>query len=80
MEDIDDYISVEGKTRFREAFIARTSAKLNSTPIPFGKYKDEGLLRICLDDPKYLQWCVEQDWLQERYADIYEHLKAMYSQ
>jgi uncharacterized protein (DUF3820 family) len=32
--------------------------------MPFGKYQDKLLIDIAEDDPQYLYWLIEQEWLK----------------
>lgn len=37
--------------------------------MPFGKFKDEMLMDI---PRSYLEWCLEQDWFEEKYPKLYK--------
>lgn len=41
-----------------------------SSTMPFGKYAGETLGSIAQEDPQYLGWLCEQDWLQEKFSDL----------
>jgi uncharacterized protein (DUF3820 family) len=38
--------------------------------IPFGKYKGKDVTQL-IEDQQYLQWCKNQPWFKEKYANIY---------
>lgn len=42
----------------------------NDLIIPFGKSKGENIFKL-YEDTKYLQWCKDQPWFKEKYANIY---------
>ncbi len=45
-----------------------------STNMPFGKYKGETLLNILTIDPKYIHYLHKQDYIKEKFEDIYEEV------
>jgi uncharacterized protein (DUF3820 family) len=47
------------------------SIEINSSLIiPFGKYKGKDVTQL-IEDQQYLQWCKNQPWFKEKYANIY---------
>ncbi len=37
--------------------------------MPFGKYKDQPL-EVLRQDPRYVDWLLEQDWFREHYPNL----------
>jgi hypothetical protein len=42
--------------------------------MPFGKYVGQNIEDI--DNYRYLSWLIKQDWVKEKYKDIYNYLKS----
>jgi len=43
--------------------------------ISFGKYKGKEFQEVMIDNPEYLLWLHEQDWLPVKYPEIFNLIK-----
>ena len=52
---------------------------VNSSPttMPWGKHKGKLLTEVATTDPEYIKWLVEQDFVQEKFDDLYQTAKSL---
>ncbi len=44
--------------------------------IPFGKYKNRDV-KVLVDDLGYAKWILEQDWVSQKYPELFEAIKNL---